>query len=235
MNTRLYASVAMALIGLSSVAVTRQAEACGLSLIKSANGQWKIAPPAHMSASAARLMFLAATPSATTKAIANPLQFLEPIAGLYDVTLTSAGNPPGTAVPNGEVADHGYSVWHADGSEIMNSGRPAGDSNFCLGTWAQTGPRTYTLNHYTLAWFQSVSATPDPGTPPLPGLYSVNNIFAGPGNISETITLAEDGKSYSGAFTITQYDTRGNVVPGFPIKGNVSAKRLTIDSPTFSY
>lgn len=231
MNTRLYASVAMALIGLSSVAVTHQAEACGLNLIKSASGQWKIAPLATMSASAARLMFLAATPSATTKVMSNPLQFLEPIAGLYDVTLTAEGTP---GIPNGSVVDHGYSVWHADGSEIMNSGRPAGDTNFCLGTWAQTGARTYTLNHFTLSWFQSVSATPDPGTPPLPGLYSVNNEFAGPGNIRETITLNKDG-SLSGTFVITQYDTSGNVVPGFPIKGNVSAKRLTVNSPSFSY
>ncbi len=133
------------------------------------------------------------------------------------------------------TVDHGYSVWHADGSEIMNSGRPAGDTNFCLGTWAQTGPRTYTLNHFTLSWFQSVSANPDPGTPPLPGLYSVNNIFAGPGNIRETITLAKDGKSFSGSFTITQFDTSGNVVPGFPITGSVAGTRLTIDSPPFSY
>lgn len=236
MNTRLQAAAALALIGLSSVAVTHQADACGLSLVKAANGQWKIAPPATMSASAAKKMFLAAGSSSSTKAVPNPLQYLEPIAGLYDVTLTSAGNPPGTAVPNGEVADHGYSVWHADGSEIMNSGRPAGDSNFCLGTWAQTGPRTYTLNHFTLSWFQTASGTPDPGAPPMPNIeYYVNNEFAGPGNISETITLARDGKSYSGSFTITQFDTSGNVVPGFPIKGNVSATRLTIGSPPFSY
>jgi hypothetical protein len=225
-NTRLNASIAMALIGFASIAITHNAQACGLDLVKSANGQWKIAPPAKMSASAAKLMFLAADRPASIKAVPNPLQYLEPITGLYEVTLTT---------PDGTVVDHGYSVWQSDGTEIMNSGRPAGDTNFCLGTWAQTGLRTYTLNHYTLSWFQSVSATPDPGTPPLPGLYSVNNIFAGPGNIHETVTLARDGKSFSGSFTITQYDTSGNVVPGFPITGNVSAARLTIDSPPFSY
>ena len=225
MNTRLYASIAMALIGLSTAAVTHQAEACGLSLVKSANGQWTIAPPAKMSASAAKMMFRAAAPQSRTKSIPNPLQFLEPITGLYDVTLTSGG----------QTVDHGYSVWHADGSEIMNSGRPAGDSSFCLGTWAQTGKRTYTLNHFTLSWFQTVSDTPDPGTPPfLVGPY-VNNTFAGPGNISETITLSRDGMSYTGTFAITQFDPMGNVVPGFPIAGTVSATRLTIDSPPFSY
>lgn len=232
MKTRLYASVAVAVIGLSSVAVTHQAEACGLNLVKSANGQWKIAPPAQMSASAADLMFLRAASPASTKTMPNPLQYLEPIAGLYEVTLIAEGTP---GIPNGSVVDHGYSVWHADGSEIMNSGRPAGDTNFCLGTWAQTGKQTYRLNHFTLSWFQSVSATPDPGTPPLPGLYSVNNIFAGPGNISETITLAKDHQSFVGSFTITQYDTSGHVVPGFPISGNAYGTRLTINSPPFSY
>ena len=225
MNTRLSACIAMALIGLSAAAVTHKAEACGLNLVKSANGQWKIAPPAKMSVSAARRMFLAADTAKHAHAYANPLQFLAPIAGMYDVTLTSGQT----------VVDHGYSVWHADGSEVMNSGRPAGDTNFCLGTWARIGPRTYTLNHFTLGWFQTVSATPDPGTPPLPGLYSVNNIFAGPGNIRETVTLAKDGKSFSGSFTITQFDTQGNVVPGFPITGDIAATRLTIDSPPFSY
>jgi len=235
MITRLQAAVALAAIGMSGFAVSHQAEACGLDLVKSANGQWRIAPPAQMSASAInKMMFLAAASPATTKTLPNLLQILEPITGLYEVTLTSEATP---GIPDGTVVDHGYSVWHADGSEILNSGRPAGDTNFCLGTWAQTGTHTYTLNHYTLSWFQSVSATPDKGAPPLPdgALYFVNNEFAGPGNISESVTLATDHQSFSGSFTITQFDTSGNVVPGFPIKGNVSATRLTVNSPPFSF
>ncbi|HJP99674.1 MAG TPA: hypothetical protein VJ862_14025 [Rhodanobacteraceae bacterium] len=232
MNTRLQATVALALMGLSAVAVTHRAEACGLSLVRGANGQWQIVPPATMSVSPATRMFLASAPASRTQPMPNPLQILEPIAGLYEVTLIAEGTP---GIKNGSVVDHGYSVWHADGSEILNSGRPAGDTNFCLGTWAQTGKRSYTLNHYTLSWFQSVSPTPDPGVPPLPGLYSVINIFAGPGNISETITLAKDHQSFTGTFTITQYDRSGNVVPGFPVTGNAYGTRLTINSPPFAY
>lgn len=234
MNARLCTSVAMALLGLSSVAVTHQANACGLNLVMAANGHWTLAPPATMSASAARMMFLAATPQSKTKAFSNPVQAMEPIAGLYEFTLISEGTP---GITNGTVVDHGYSVWHADGSEVMNSGRPAGDSNFCLGTWAQTGKQSYALNHYTLSWFQTASGSPDTGAPPLPpgALYYVNNEFAGPGNISETIKLAKDHQSYMGTFTITQYDRSGNVVPGFPITGNAYGTRLTIDSPPFSY
>lgn len=234
MNTRLHASIALALIGLASVTVTHQAEACGLNLVKSANGHWTIAPPANVSASAARKMFLTAgAPQSRARSIPNPLQLLEPIAGLYEVSLISEGTP---GIPDGSVVDHGYSIWHADGSEIMNSGRPAGDTNFCLGTWAQTGKQTYKLNHFTLTWFQTASGTPDSGSPVMPNVeYYVNNEFAGPGNVSETITLAKDRQSFMGTFTITQYDISGHVVPGFPVKGNAYGTRLTIDSPPFSY
>lgn len=232
MHTRLHASIALALIGLSTLAVTHQAKACGLPLVQAANGKWMVvAPPKGLSTAAARAMMAADAP-ASMRAYHNPLQFLEPITGLYEETLTSQGNPPDSAIPNGAVADHGYSVWHADGSEIMNSGRPAGDSNFCLGTWARTGKRTYMLNHFTLAWTQTVSNTPDLGTPPgLPPPF-VNNEFVGPGNIRETITLSPDGNSFTGTFTITQYmGETGQVVPGFPVSGVINGTRLTINSP----
>lgn len=222
MKTRLYASVAVAVIGLSSVAVTHQAEACGLNLVKSANGQWKIAPPAKMTASTARLMFLAATPPATTKAMPNPLQYLEPIAGLYEVTLTAEGNGP-TGLPDGAPVDHAYVQWHADGTELMNSGRPAGNGDFCMGTWAQTSSHTYTLNHFALSWAQSVNANG----------VDIDNTFVGPARIQETITLSKDGNSYTGTFVLTQYDTNYNIIlpGGIPIKGVVKGTRRTINSP----
>ncbi|MES2404041.1 MAG: hypothetical protein V4567_06850, partial [Pseudomonadota bacterium] len=116
MNTRLYASVAMALIGLSGVAMTHQAQACGLNLVKTANGHWTIAPPAKMSASAAKRMFVAAAPAARSHAFPNPLQFLAPVAGLYEVTMTAEGNGP-TGLPDGAPVDHAYVQWHADGNE----------------------------------------------------------------------------------------------------------------------
>lgn len=236
MNTRLHVSVAMALIGLSTITVTHQADACGLTLVKAANGQWTIAPPAETSASAARKMFLAAASPARTHAYPNPLQYLEPIAGLYEVHMTAEGNGP-TGLPDGTPVDHAYVQWHADGTEIMNSGRPAGDGNFCLGTWAQTGKRTYTLNHFMLSWTQYASDVPDPNLPaasPLPpgGLY-VNNQFVGPASIQETITLARDGQSYTGTFVLTQYDTHYNIIlpGGIPIRGTVTGTRKTLDSP----
>ena len=222
MNTRLCTSIAMALIGLSAAAVTHQARACGLNLVKSANGQWKLAPPAKVSASAARKMFLAAAPQSSTRTIPNPLQFLEPIAGLYEVTMTAEGNGP-TGLPDGAPVDHAYSAWHADGNEIMNSGRPAGDGNFCMGTWAQTGARTYTLSHFMLSWVQSLD----------PDGVDIDNTFVGPASIQETVTLSRDGSSYTGTFVLTQYDTNYNIIlpGGIPIKGTVTGTRKTVGSP----
>ncbi|HKZ09652.1 MAG TPA: hypothetical protein VJL61_02975 [Rhodanobacteraceae bacterium] len=222
MNTRLYVSVAMAVIGLSGIAVTHQADACGLNLVKSTNGQWKIAPPAKLSAAAERMRFLAAIPMSETKAMPNPLQYLEPIAGLYEVTMTAEGNGP-TGLPDGAAVDHAYVAWHADGNEIMNSGRPAAEANFCMGTWAQTGARTYTLKHFMLSWGQNVDADG----------VDIDNTFVGPASIQETITLSKDRNSYTGTFVLTQYDKNYNIIlpGGIPIKGNVSGTRKTINSP----
>ncbi|MGH8215729.1 MAG: hypothetical protein ACREPZ_08550 [Rhodanobacteraceae bacterium] len=222
MNTRLQASIAMALIGLSTIAATHQAKACGVNLVRSANGQWKIAPPATMPASAARMMFLASAPQTRTRTIPNPLQYLEPVAGLYEVTLTAEGNGP-TGLPDGAPVDHAYVSWLADGSEIMNSGRPAGDGDVCTGVWAQTGARTYAINHFMLAWAQNVNAD---------GI-DIDNTFVGPAHLQETITLSRDGSSYTGAFVLTQYDPNYNIIlpGGIPIKGTVRGTRKTISSP----
>jgi hypothetical protein len=226
MNTRLHASVAIALIGLSAAVVTHPAAACGLSLVKSAKGQWMIAPPAKMSASAARKMFLAAgapQSKTRTKTIPNPLQFLEPIAGLYEVTMTASGNDGSNGLPKGALVDHSYVQWHADGTEIMNSGRPAGDGNFCLGTWVQTGARTYALSHFMLSWAQSLDADG----------VDIDNTFVGPASIQETVTLSKDGGSYTGAFALTFYDPNYNVITpgGVPITGTVAGTRKVVGSP----
>lgn len=223
MNTRLQAAITLAVIGLSAVAVTHQASACGLNLVRSARGQWVLAPPAKTLATAAtRLFRTAAAPALVVRPIPNPMQFLAPITGLYEVKLTAEGNGP-TGVPDGAPVDHAYAVWHADGSEIMNSGRPAGDSNFCLGTWARTGPRTYQLNHFMLSWVQSLD----------PDGVSIDNTFVGPASIHETVTLSPNGNSYTGTFVLTQYDTNYNIVlpGGIPIKGTVTGTRKTIYSP----
>jgi hypothetical protein len=129
------------------------------------------------------------------------------IVGLWDVTFLAKGNPPG-GVPDGPI-DSAYVQWHSDGTELMNSSRPPLTGSFCMGVWKKTGPFTYSLVHVAKSW------TNDGAT------------FVGPAVIREEVVLAHGGQSYSGTFTITQYDTDGNVLPPTPIVGVIRGTRIT--------
>ncbi len=150
----------------------------------------------------------------------RPLPFEPSIVGMWHVTFTAqTQNGESIPVPGGVVIDNSVAVWHNDGTEIMNSSRSAQDGNFCLGVWAQTGPRSYTLNH--IPWQGNVF---DPTVPP----DTIGAPQAG-AQIIEKITLNPDGNSYSGTFTLHAYDTSGNVYTWF--SGTLSAKRITVDTP----
>jgi hypothetical protein len=112
-------------------------------------------------------------------------------------------------LPDGTVLDDGYVTWHSDGTEIMNSGRPPITGNFCMGVWRQTGRAAYKLNHYGLSW--------DP----------TGTTLIGPANLREQVVVGNGGSSYSGTFTVDQYDTEGNVL--IHLEGTVSAQRITAD------
>ena len=71
------------------------------------------------------------------------------IVGLWQITFTSKDTP---GIPDGTVIDAGYATWHADGTEIMNSGRPPITGSFCMGVWKQVGRSTFKLNHRALSW-----------------------------------------------------------------------------------
>ena len=111
------------------------------------------------------------------------------------------------------VIDNSVVVWHSDGTEIMNSSRPAQDGNFCLGVWVQTGKFKYYLNH--LPW---------QGNDPSGGPNGIG-MPQGGAQLTEDVTLSPDGNSYTGSFTLTAYDTNGNVEVTFT--GTLSAKRIT--------
>jgi len=204
MNIRLQAAIGLALIGLSTVAITHKAQACGLTTGPiTAARNW--APPAYMPGTR-NTGHLGQQPT-----IANELQLRAPITGLYQFTQTAEGNGPG-GPPDGTPIDFGYQTWHADGTELMNSGArnpPSGD--FCQGVWAKTGPRTYVLNHFALAW------------------DSTGTVYVGPANIRENVTLSQDSQSMSGTFSITQYAPDGNTVLAH-VQGNVAATRVTVNT-----
>ena len=135
------------------------------------------------------------------------------IVGMWHVVFT-AHSMNGDSIPDpGAVIDNSMVVWHADGTEIMNSSRPAQDGNFCLGVWKKTGKFSYLLNH--MPW---------QGNDPTGGPSGIGNP-AGGAQILEQITLSPDGNHYSGIFTETAYDTSGNIEVSFT--GTLTATRVT--------
>ena len=55
------------------------------------------------------------------------------IVGFWHVKFVSEGSE---GIPDGTEVDAGYSQWHSDGTEIMNSaGRSPITGSFCLGVW----------------------------------------------------------------------------------------------------
>ena len=128
------------------------------------------------------------------------------ITGLWKFAFIAKGNPN---IPDGAPIDTGYATWHADGTEIMNSGRAPMTGSFCMGVWKQTNHNTFKLNHIALSW--------DPS----------GTTFVGPANIREVVTVDHSGNAYSGTFSLTQYDTNGNVLAH--VVGVIAAQRVTVD------
>jgi hypothetical protein len=155
--------------------------------------------------------------------VSNPASLLlihdqepsDPIVGMWHVVFTAKGNGP-DGPPDGATIDNAVVVWHADGTEIMNSGRPAQDGNFCMGIWRNEGRVGYKLNHFALG-NDAANAPSGIGNP------------AGPTNIRENVFLSRDCKSYSGTFTLDAYDTSGGVEAH--IVGVITAARITVNTP----
>jgi hypothetical protein len=115
------------------------------------------------------------------------------------------------------VIDNSVVVWHSDGTEIMNSARPAQDGNFCLGVWEQTGKSTYYLNHLPWAGNDAANAPSGTGNP------------TGGAQIVEQVTLSQDRNSYSGIFKLDAYDLNGKLEA--TLTGILKATRITTKTP----
>jgi len=167
-----------------------------------------------MTSNTATALLLRAAPlkaaPATASAQSSQSQQVAPvgaaIVGFWHVKFISKGT---TGIPDGTVVDMGFSQWHSDGTEILNSSRPPATSNFCLGIWEKTGPFIYKLNHFALS-------------------SDLNGNMIGPANIREDVTLDVHGASYTGTFSIDQYDTSGNRL--VHITGELKATRITVDT-----
>lgn len=136
------------------------------------------------------------------------------IVGMWHVTFTAEGNQVGP--PDNTPIDNSLVTWHSDGTEIMNSGRPAQDGQFCMGVWKKTGRLKYKVNHIAWAGNDTANAPSGIGNP------------AGPTRIAEDVTLSPDGNHYTGKFTVDAYDTSGTLVAH--IVGVMNGTRITVDT-----
>ena len=124
----------------------------------------------------------------------------DPIVGMWRVHF----------VAGGETFDFGYSQWHSDGTEILNSGgRAPATENFCLGVWKKTGHNDYKLNHFALSYDATT------------GQLNANV------NIREHVTLDHSGNNYAGTFTIDVFTPGGVQVAH--IEGTITGERITAD------
>jgi|HubBroStandDraft_2_1064218.scaffolds.fasta_scaffold200683_2 hypothetical protein len=137
---------------------------------------------------------------------------LASIVGMWHVTFTAKGNSEGP--PDNTPIDNAIIVWHSDRTEVMNSGRPAQDGDFCLGVWEEVVKNHYKLNHFAWMGNDTTNAPGGIGKP------------AGPTHIVEDVTVSADGKHYSGTFTLDAYDTSFNLTAH--IVGVLQGTRITM-------
>ena len=129
------------------------------------------------------------------------------IVGLWHVIFKDSG---------GQFFDEGYDQFHRDGNEIMNDIPNPAFGNVCLGVYARNErgePRTYKLHH--VFWD-----------------FDASGNLSGRGVWDSNLTLDHSGNSYTGTWTMKNYDLSGNLIssgPLAPISGTLKAKRITVE------
>jgi hypothetical protein len=119
------------------------------------------------------------------------------IVGLWHTTFTSGGL----------VVDEGFDQWSSDGTEILNDDPAPATGNVCLGVYVRAGA-SYKLKHpsWTFDNYGNVNGT---------------------AIIRETVTVANNGNSYKGTYTLDIYDLSNNHLAHF--SGTIAAQRITVD------
>jgi hypothetical protein len=194
-TSKIAISSTLAIFLLGTVFVSRAAAGCGRDGRPSAGGllpqSWQ--GPAEISPS----LLL----------VANHKDGDDRIVGFWKVKFVSEGS---ATVPDGTVIDDGYAQWHSDGTEVTNSLFAPATGSVCYGVWRKSGPSSYTLNHFGLAW-------------------NLDGTFIGPAQVREEVVLDRSGNRFEGTFTIDQYDPSGTLLDHFA--GRVTARRITVNTP----
>jgi len=109
----------------------------------------------------------------------------------------------------GKTIQEAFQLWNAGGTEVHNPNVDPRTGNVCLGVWkllARSG--TYKLAHRV--WN-----------------YDDQGNFLGTINLTEDLTLGQDGGSHSGSFTLDFYDPTGKFQMEVP--GNVVGERISVE------
>lgn len=107
-----------------------------------------------------------------------------------------------------QTIQEAFQLWNAGGTEVHNPNVDPRTGNVCLGVWRHAQHGTYKLAHRVWS-------------------YDDAGNFMGTINLSETLTLGEDGTTHSGSFILDFYDPAGNFQ--FEVPGNVTGQRITVD------
>ncbi len=126
---------------------------------------------------------------------------LEPIVGLWKMDFED---------PADNYSDKGYSMWHSDHTEFMNSTRPPSVGAVCEGVWERVGPSTYKLNHFALGYADGVNLT---------SVY----------RFQEVVTVDRKGSRFIGEFSIEAFDPKTHSPQG-TYKGTVTGEKVKIDT-----
>jgi hypothetical protein len=137
------------------------------------------------------------------------------IVGMWNIQFISQGNTThDPRIPDGVQVDFGYTQWHSDGTELMNSGgHTPVTGNWCMGTWVRSGHFSYDLNHWALSY------------------DAITQVLTAKVNIREHVTLDPSGNEFVGTFTITVFNaTTGGQVDR--LTGTLAGRRVTVDQTT---
>ncbi len=112
--------------------------------------------------------------------------------------------------PAHNYSDKGYSVWHSDHTEFLNSTRAPSVGAVCQGVWERVGEYSYRLNHFALGYDDGVHLT---------GVY----------HFKELVTIDRSGDRFTGTFSIERYDPQTHISQG-TFKGTLTGERIKIDT-----
>jgi hypothetical protein len=143
-------------------------------------------------------------PAAVHADIDFPSPFGPTIVGLWHVIYTNSANQL--------TFNDTFDTWHSDGTEFESAFLAPAAGDVCVGVWRQTGSRGVKLHH--VGWVFN------PGTP----TATATNTFT----LDEEVTVAPDGKSYSGNFTFKEWNLDGSPTP-VEVTGTIAATRITVD------